>query len=100
MLARPAPRISARLVLDRFGVVFPERDKFVDVEQQPRKMADEEDEDEAHEDGRQIVLEAATALVNVLEGKSRRWKNKVAFLPAAKHAGQCVIIGLLGKRVK
>ena len=53
----------------------PESDKFVDVEQQPRKVADEEDEDEAHEDGRQIVLETATPLVDVLKG----WKMKRHF---------------------
>ena len=47
-------------------------------------MADEEDEDEAHEDGRQIVLETAAALVDVLEGRKGRKKmvefhNKMAF---------------------
>ena len=76
MAARPAALTSARLVLERIVIVFPERDKFVDVEQQPRKMADEEDEDEAHEDGRQIVLETATALVDVLEGREeKKWEE-------------------------
>ena len=50
----------------------------MDVEQQPRKVADEEDEDEAHEDGRQIVLETATPLVDVLKGMG--WKMKQIFL--------------------
>ena len=49
----------------------------MDVEQQPRKVADEEDEDEAHEDGRQIVLETATPLVDVLKGMG--WKMKQIF---------------------
>ena len=50
---------------------FPERDEFVNVEQQPRKVADEENEDETHEDGRQIVLETAPALVDVLRERER-----------------------------
>ena len=76
MAARPAALTSARLVLERIVIVFPERDKFVDVEQQTRKMADKENEDEAHEDGRQIVLEPATALVDVLEGREeKKWEE-------------------------
>ena len=76
MAARPAALTSARLVLERIVIVFPERDKFVDVEQQTRKMVDKENEDEAHEDGRQIVLETATALVDVLEGREeKKWEE-------------------------
>ena len=57
----------------------PEGDQFVNVEEQPRKVADEENEDEAHEDGRQVVLEAAAALVDVLpagEGEGMKGKEE------------------------
>ena len=88
MLAHPTPlkmgglySIGSQIVSCR---AIPESDKFVDVEQQPRKVADEEDEDESHEDGRQIVLETATPLVDVLKGMG--WKMKQIFL--ARKASQ------------
>ncbi len=47
-------------------------EQLVDVEGEAREVADEEDEDEAHEDGGQVVLEAAAALVLAKGLRSKR----------------------------
>lgn len=42
----------------------------MNVEQDPRQLTDEKDEDKTHEDGCKIVFKAATALVDRLEEKN------------------------------